>query len=336
MKPSVWDLFSAILFATSLVLVYGFFQIYQNPHSAINPFPPPTAAKIVVVPSLTPSSMALPEIWTPLPATETAIPAEAQSQAASGSAKLAEIETRTPVLIIPTQSTQLKTQAALTPGRPQGVMLPTKNPVKPTGETDPTSHILTITAPIGVFNNTWQNIQSIPAFSWTTSKSVQEIDHYLLYFGTKQNGKLSINTSKVQYNHAAVPSGIYYFRLIAVAKDGRIIGSPSTFLFKYDDTPPSNPANLMTTSTGETDRPYFTWTESTDAHSGMIGGLAGYAIYQGRTNRCGKPVAITSVPHWTPVTPVSKDFTEYFCVKAMDAIGNESKWAGPFPYTLNN
>jgi hypothetical protein len=335
-KPSIWDLLSTILLAASLVLAYGFFRIYQNPDSDLNPFPPPTPAEVILVPSLTPSSIALPDIWTPLPVTETVTLSADQSQLMVESAKLADIQTKTPVLIIPTQSSGMLTQSALTTKKPGGVMLPTKNPLQTTSETDPGSKILTITAPIGVFNNTWQNIQSIPAFSWSTSKSVQDIDHFLLYFGTKQNGKLSIKTVKIQYNHAAVPSGIYYFRLIAVAKDGKIIGSPSSFLFKYDDTPPTAPANLVTASTGETDRPYFTWTESTDAHSGMIGGLAGYAIYQGKTNRCGKPVAFTTVPHWTPVTPVSKDFPEYFCVKALDAIGNESKWAGPFPYILTN
>ena len=74
----------------------------------------------------------------------------------------------------------------------------------------------------------------------------------------------------------------------------------------------------------------------TDAHSGMIGGLAGYSIYQDTIKKCGKPVAFTTATNWTPVTPVTKGATMYFCVRAMDAIGNISDWVGPVAYTYSN
>lgn len=329
-KSSFWDTLSIILLAASLVMAAGFFHLYNHPESALNPFPPPTPAEVVLVPSITPSSIALPEIWTPLP-TDTP---DVLKETFEDLEPAVNAVTNTPVIIMPPENG--KDIPTVTPPRSIGVMLPTKNPLVPTGVKEADKKILTITAPIGVFNNTWQNIQSIPSFSWSTSKSSQEIDHYLLYFGTKQNGKLSIKTSNLHFSHAAVTSGIYYFRLVAVSPKGKIVGSPSTFLFKYDDKPPAKPRNFKTDSPANTERPYFTWTESTDTHSGMIGGLAGYSIYQGQANKCGKPVAFTTVAHWTPVYPMKEGVTEYFCVRASDAIGNESDWEGPVAFTYAN
>jgi hypothetical protein len=313
-----------------------FIYLYQYPDSTINPFPPPTQAEVSILPSLTPSQVALPEIWTPLPVTEEAEQSSDQESLPEATAPEKEAATKTPVLILPTKAAALSGKTTVTQQKSIGILLPTIDPLKPTGGSRPDSEIITITAPIGVFNNTWQNIQSIPSFSWSTSKSVQEIDHFLLYFGTKQNGRLTEKTAKMNYNRPAVPSGIYYFRIIAIAKSGKTIGSPSTFLFKYDETRPTNPSSFSTTSNADNGLPYFTWTESVDAHSGMFGGLAGYSIYQGTVNKCGKPTAFTTVPHWTPVTPLSKGSTEYFCIRAMDAIGNESNWVGPVPFTYAN
>lgn len=313
-----------------------FIYLYNFPDSSINPFPPPTPVEVSLLPSLTSSSVALPEIWTPVSTSEEEAKSIDLTQAPEVMETRITAGTNTPVLIVPTSSGESGKKPTKTQQKPSGITLPTKDPLEPTHETGSENRVLTITAPIGVFNNAWQNIQSIPSFSWSTSKSVQEIDHYMLYFGTKQNGKLSVKTAKMQYSRPAVPSGIYYFQIIAIARNGRILGSPSTFLFKYDDTRPTDPTGFNTTSSDDTDLPFFTWTESADAHSGMIGGLAGYSIYQGTTKKCGKPVAFTTVPHWTPVTPLSKGSTEYFCVRALDAIGNESNWAGPVAFTYAN
>jgi hypothetical protein len=311
-----------------------FICIYKYPDSYINPFPPPTQAEVVEVPSLTPSMVALPDIWTPVPTMEeTLLSSDQDYQIEATSTKRAV--TNTPVIIFPTKSAEDLKKDNLQQYAP-GIMLPTKNPLESINEEDSEEKFLTITAPIGVFNNVWQNIQSIPSFSWSMAKSSQKVDHFLLYFGANQNGYLSTETDKLQYNRPAVPSGIYYFRLIAIARDGTTIGSPSTFLFKFDDTRPTDPTNFLTTSSKDTNLPFFTWSESVDVHSGMIGGLAGYSIYQGTSNKCGKPVAFTTVPHWSPVTPLAIGTTEYFCVRAMDAIGNESNWVGPVPFSYAN
>ncbi len=336
MKVSFWDILSTILIAAGLVMASVFIILYKNPDSTINPFPPPTLAEVSLLPGMTATSVSLPEIWTPVPETEeSAPPSDQENERWMKETQTAAI-TNTPVLNVPTKSGKIYWKSPTPEQYAAGISLPTKNPLEPTGETDVENQMLTITAPIGVFDNTWQNIQSIPSFSWSAKKTLQEIDHYLLYFGTKQNGRLAGETVKMHYSHPAVPSGIYYFRVIAIAEDGMVIGPVSNFLFKYDDTPPLDPENFDTANNGETELPYFTWTDSADAHSGLIGGLAGYSIYQGTYNKCGKAVAFTTVPHWSPVKPLTKGTTEYFCVQAMDAVGNKSEWVGPLAYTYEN
>lgn len=310
-----------------------FICIYNYPDSYINPFPPPTQAEVAIVPSLTPSTVALPEIWTREPTIEETVPSPDQETGSEVITPTLRSVTSTPVLIVPTKSAEDEKNSQHSSIR---IILPTKDPLEPASNEDAEARFLTITAPIGVFHNAWQNVQSIPSFSWSTAKSIQKVDHFLLYFGTNQNGYLSTETDKLHYSRPAVSSGIYYFRVIAIARDGTTIGLPSTFLFKYDDTRPTDPTNFNTSSSPDTNLPFFTWSESSDAHSGMIGGLAGYSIYQGTVNKCGKPVAFTTVPRWSPVTPLSLGTTEYFCVRAMDAIGNESNWVGPVPFSYSN
>jgi len=192
-----------------------------------------------------------------------------------------------------------------------------------------------ITAPVGVFNNIWQKLQSIPSFSWKATDSLPDVANYKVYFNTHPDGKPAAVITKTHYSHPAVPSGEYFFRVEAIGNNGVVLDSSPPFVFRYDDSPPTDPAGFATTDAGTTLKPYFTWTQSSDGHSGMDGGLAGYAIYQGIEKKCGKPVAFTSVPNWTPITPLVSGITEYFCIKALDAVGNESKWVGPISFTYN-
>ena len=340
MKVSLWDILSTILFAAWLVMSAAFLIIYRDPASQFNPFPPRTQAAITYEAEFTTTQVVLPDIWTPLPEEEDAgIESDEDYELVEGldieEEESSGIPTNTPVLIITPRSSSSAT--GQTPvQRNYGVILPTKSPLDAVSPVDEEDQALTVIAPVGVFDNTWQNIQSIPIFSWTYSGSVQDIDHFQLYFGTKQNGKLTIRTAKMNYSWKAVKSGIYYLRLVAVGKTGKILGKPAYFLFKFDNTPPSDPDGFVTISEGDTAYPYFEWAESTDANSGMNGGYAGYSIYQGLEKKCGKAVAFTADTHWTPVTPVDTGTTQYFCVRAYDAVGNFSKWVGPVAYTRSN
>jgi hypothetical protein len=339
-KISFWDILSSILTAAWLIMAAAFYIIYQDPTSNFNPFPPRTPVVVTFPPDTPRTQVVLPDIWTPVPDNE----GDGDSAINPGVDQTAEwqldgdqpgIATNTPVLII---TARPKTSSSNTAAgqKSSGLVLPTKNPLDPISTVDNDGQMLTVTAPVGVFDNTWQNIQGVPAFAWGTIAPDQDIDHFQLYFGTKQNGKLTIRTTKMNYSWKAVKSGIYYLRLVAVAKNGRVIGKPATFLFKYDNTPPTQPEGFVPASDGGTGYPFFEWTASTDANSGMAGGYAGYSIYQGLEKKCGKAVAFTSDTHWTPVTPVEKGTTQYFCVRAFDVVGNFTNWVGPVEYTFSN
>jgi hypothetical protein len=340
-KISFWDILSTVLLAAWLVMSAAFYVIYDDPTSLFNPFPPRTPVVVMTyLPEVTSTQITLPEIWTPVPEeVDEPIPSilpEGEQVMESQSAMVTGGEaTNTPVVVITSRPDA--SMAYQNAGQKNaGLALPTKSPLKPISTQFDSEQMFTVTAPIGVFDNVWQNIQAIPAFSWQTTLPVQDIDHFQLYFGTKQNGKLTIRTAKMNYHWKAVKSGIYYLRLVAVAANGRIIGKPATFLYKYDNTPPSQPEGFLALSEGDTDHPYFEWTASTDIHSGMSGGYAGYSIYQGIEKKCGKAVAFTSDTHWTPVIPVEKGTTQYFCMRALDAVGNYSDWVGPVAYTYSN
>ena len=335
MKLSFWDILSAIFLAAELVMGSAFIAIYRDPTGPLNPFPPVTRHPAVLEPEVDRTMVVLPEIWTPVPDEEEDPPAgDVSDEAETTPESQTGPGTPTPVLVITAKPTVYKTRSVSSQSN-SVINLPTKNPLEPTTEADDDASVLAVTAPIGVFDNKWQNIQSLPAFSWGFTRPVPEVDHFQLYFGTKQNGKLTIKTTKMNYSWKAVKSGIYYLRLVAVAPNGMIIGKPAAFLYKYDNTPPEPPEGFVTSSTGDTAYPYFEWNPSRDAHSGMSGGYAGYSIYQGTEKKCGKPVAFTSDSRWTPVSPVEKGATMYFCVRSMDVVGNISVWVGPIAYTYS-
>jgi hypothetical protein len=339
-KISFWDILSTILLAAWLVMSAAFYVIYEDPASIFNPFPPRTPVVIVeTLPSeATSTRVILPEIWTPLPESqeesETSSDPDPDEEANNQEiVTIGRSGTSTPVVVItarPDASYAYQNAGQKTTG------VVTVSPKSAAAIQDNSGNVLTVTAPVGVFDNTWQNIQAIPAFSWNTSLSIQDVDHYQLYFGTKQNGKLTIRTTKTSYHWKAVKSGIYYLRLVAVAANGKIIGKPATFLYKYDNNPPTTPESFWTENNGDTDHPFFEWAPSTDAQSGMAGGYAGYSIYQGLEKKCGKAVAFTSDTHWTPVIPVEKGTTQYFCIRAYDLVGNFTGWVGPVAYTYSN
>jgi hypothetical protein len=336
-KTSFWN-FLAFIFAMAGVFLAGLFlYVFNNPHSSINPYPPPTPIPTAAIPTLTASPQALPELWTATPEIESVTETEKFPATPVDREETPVFQlTITPVIINNSQtensidkSTALQTEATNSKEPPA---LPAE-----TGDQQPgsqkTAGSIVITAPVGVFNNTWQKLQSIPSFSWKVPDIFLDIKNYRVYFNTHPDGKPAAVITKTNYFHPAVPSGEYFLRIEAIGNNGEVLDSSQLFVFRYDDTPPTEPAGFGTTDPGTTIAPYFTWTPSRDDHSGMDEGLAGYAIYQGPIQKCGKPVAFTTVSHWTPVTPLISGTTEYFCVKALDAIGNESIWAGPVSFT---
>jgi hypothetical protein len=69
MKLSFWDILASMVLLAGLAMGTIFVNIFINPHTLINPFPPATPVATLVVPTLTASPLALPEVWTSTPET---------------------------------------------------------------------------------------------------------------------------------------------------------------------------------------------------------------------------------------------------------------------------
>lgn len=69
MKLSFWDILASMVMLGGLAMATIFINIFINPYSFINPFPPPTPVASLQVPTLTPSQRSLPELWTATPET---------------------------------------------------------------------------------------------------------------------------------------------------------------------------------------------------------------------------------------------------------------------------
>ena len=65
MKASFWDVLAVIILLALLGVGVVFAQIYLNPQSALNPFPPPTLPGELVLPSPTATLKKLADTWTP-------------------------------------------------------------------------------------------------------------------------------------------------------------------------------------------------------------------------------------------------------------------------------
>jgi hypothetical protein len=66
MKLSVWDILVVLVLFAVLCLVCSVSIIFFNPHSTLNPFPPPTEPALIIIPTATLEGKTLPPTWTPL------------------------------------------------------------------------------------------------------------------------------------------------------------------------------------------------------------------------------------------------------------------------------
>ncbi len=83
MKFSIWDILAVLTLVAVVIVGVIFLQIFSNPHTALNPFPPPTLPAAVVIPSSTPTQRSLPATWTPAPSEGTLQPGEVSFVATS-------------------------------------------------------------------------------------------------------------------------------------------------------------------------------------------------------------------------------------------------------------
>jgi hypothetical protein len=67
MKLTIWDMLAMVTLFSVVVVAIIFLQIFANPYSAVNPFPPPTMPAALALPTHTITPRSLPATWTPTP-----------------------------------------------------------------------------------------------------------------------------------------------------------------------------------------------------------------------------------------------------------------------------
>ena len=178
-------------------------------------------------------------------------------------------------------------------------------------------------------NNTWQNVVSDPAFTWSGASDVHSgIDRYYVYWGTSASGTSGSFVVSPAYDPSAVTSGTYYLRVQTSDIATNLATSWITlYIFRYDITPPTNPTSCVQTvgSTSNNtwqhgvDDPSFTWSGASDLHSG----IAGYNYYWG-TDPAGTSAMFSASPAYDP-TNIS-DGIYYLRVQTVDNLGNLASW----------
>lgn len=97
-RISIWDILSIVVIIMTLCMCGAFAQIFMDPYSGLNLFPPPTPLPTVsiIIPTYTPTQRELPATWTPTP--------QPNDSAAPGAATLKPSSTIAPtytVYVIP-------------------------------------------------------------------------------------------------------------------------------------------------------------------------------------------------------------------------------------------
>ncbi len=65
MKITIWDILTILLLVLTAIVLVVVVQIFSDPNSGINPFPPPTMPSELVLPTYTNTPLRLPSTWTP-------------------------------------------------------------------------------------------------------------------------------------------------------------------------------------------------------------------------------------------------------------------------------
>ncbi len=223
MKLSFWDILASMVMLGGLALATIFINIFVNPYSFINPFPPPTPVASLQVPTLTPSQRSLPDLWTSTPETP-GVPSVTTVYATS------TITATGTHLVLPT-GTATRTRTASpsitksitnTPNRTLtsvALKTATKTSTSSTGTSD------TIPPTTPGFPYCYDpTSDSTPTFTWTasTDSGGSGLKGYKITWGTDSGGNNTIYTSDT--NSWTAPTitstGLYYMFVRAVDNDG--------------------------------------------------------------------------------------------------------------------
>jgi hypothetical protein len=181
----------------------------------------------------------------------------------------------------------------------------------------------------GILSDVWQDSIDNPTFTWTAPQDTSGIEVYYLYFGTNASGDTAIDsTSNTSFSFSAL-EGVSYFRITPKDSAGNIGDWTTGFIFKYDNTHPSNPDSIIelggvsnNTWQNNVSVPNFNWYGASD----NLSGVNKYWIYWG-TNANGNPTIERTLPSYN--APISINNIYYLRIKTEDNAGNQS-----FPSTI--
>lgn len=65
MRLTLWDVLTILLLIALVLAGVVFLQIFMDPYTSLNPFPPPTMPAVIQLPTATNTPRVLPPTWTP-------------------------------------------------------------------------------------------------------------------------------------------------------------------------------------------------------------------------------------------------------------------------------
>ncbi|MHC1730436.1 MAG: Ig-like domain repeat protein [Bacteroidales bacterium] len=194
----------------------------------------------------------------------------------------------------------------------------------------------------GIKSRVWQSSTNAPEFTWSTSNTDGQsgVDKYCIYFGldaegTDLNNCLLRSTFSFFAPEPVNTSGEYFLRISAVDISGNASYWSTVFRFYYDNTPPTNPTTVTSSSGIASEEwnsfkyPGFTWSGAVDNNAGV----SGYYVYFG-TDPGGISTNFKTVAMYDP-PQVSNPGLYYFRIQTKDNAGNLSDWKTVFIYAYD-
>lgn len=268
MKFSVWD--ALTILALLLLFIVGIlvFTIFANPTSGLNPFPPPTQPVAIVLPSQTPSPVAMPSTWTPVPngSTTPSVGVSALSGTPTGTTTLYVVSSGTPTetitptgTITPTSTDTITGTLSPTPTIPSSARTNTAVfnifasvtsqsinqtlTALPTNTPTAMANLGNATEKKGTSSNVWQKTNDNPTFLFNVTPAMFE---YFWYFGRESDGTdidpiTKEHTHRVAIHHdsktieftppAVSECGAYYLRM----QVSYAVKTGKTITYNYSD-----------------------------------------------------------------------------------------------------
>lgn len=219
-KP--WDIISILIALAGLCLAVIFINIFINPYSFLNPFPPTRVATSTPANTVTPSQQALPELWTATPETPGVPSATALyplGVAPTNTRVILPSRTNVPFKTYTKTPNWQQTYAYRTPTRtytPSSDMTPPTNPGNPVTSSPTTD--------------------STPTWSWTASTDAWSgVNYYQVAWGLDINcgNPVYMSGGNIWTAPTITTNAVYYICVRAVDRAGNLSNwvGPSGFFY---------------------------------------------------------------------------------------------------------